>query len=55
VSLDDYTGMRRVLSELSPEFRDAWLVTLRGGWSEALSPREYWYFWMFVNGSRNYV
>jgi hypothetical protein len=56
VSLDDYNGMRRVVSELSPEFFDAWIGTLREtGWGGLLGMKEDWYFWMFVNGSRNYV
>jgi hypothetical protein len=56
VSLNDYTGMSRAVSELSPDFFNAWIGTLReSGWGGLLGRNEDWYFWMFVNGSRNMV
>jgi hypothetical protein len=48
--------MQPVVSELSGEFFDAWIGTLReSGWGGFLGRNEDWYFWMFIGGSRGYV
>jgi hypothetical protein len=53
-SLVDY-DMQGVASELSQEFFDAWIDSLREGWGGLLGSKEDWYFWMFIGGSRGYV